>query len=350
VAVPSLYLNKTPPSPAWLSPAFSIVKSAGLNQNPDWPILDVNPSAPSTEFQRLQAVAGNDPGAGMANAVRVQLWALAFATGTASGLYLASMGGTKGSTIPAGGAAPISIGPGQEQPFSRPWDKTHGLTSTDPDITSHFVNNEVHCCIYGNVYHASDAASAAIPDVATGPGPLLDVAGNRHHAQRNMTIKLHGTARKMGFHMFAANPDPERDQVFTLQIAERPPRKLPEWQLDELDALGPWIRRTPEAPGEGVPGIEIVIDDERYAVGIAHERLEDLEMGIKGEGGGREVKIELGADEARPMELNATIPDERFVLRIIDLAQTQGDTVVGGARIMLMTVPDELLEPPKEPE
>jgi hypothetical protein len=348
---PTLYLNKTPPSPAWLSPAFSIAKSAGLNQNPDWPILDVDPVFPSTEFQRLQAVAGNDDMTATANNVRVQLWAYACTTAAASGLYLASMGGTKGVTVPAGGAAQINIGPGQEQPFSRAWDKTHGLTSTDPEITSHFVNNEVHCCIYGNVYNQADAASAAIPDVPTGPAPLLQVATNRHHAQRNMTIKLHSTPKmKMGFHMFAANPDPEQDQVFMLQLAERPVRKLPNWQLDEFAALGPWIRRTAEAPGKGVPGIEFVIDGERYPVGIAHERLEDLEMDIKGEGGGREVKLELGADEARPMELNATVPDEPFVLRMIDVHQAQGDTIVGGARIMLMTVPDELLEPPKDDE
>jgi hypothetical protein len=347
--VASLYLNQVAPSPAWLSPALTVVKSAGLDQDPGTPVLDVDPAAPSTESQQIRAVAGNDgTPAATFQGVRVQLWALAFATATASSLYLGSMGGTKGITIPAGGAMPIDIGPGQQQPFTRDWDATYGLTSTEPEIVSHFVNDEVHCCIYGNVYHPNDAASASIPDVPTGPGPLLNVAGNRHHAQRNMTIKMHDAADSMAFHMFAANPDPERDQVFMLQIAELVPRKLEGWELYELDALGPWIRRTREAPGDGIPGIEIVIDGKTYPVRIAREPLEDLEMDVRDAGSARELKVELGADEARRMQLNASIPDEEFVLRILDVTQTQDDRTVGGARVMVMTVPEELRNPPRE--
>jgi hypothetical protein len=346
--VASLYLNKVPPNPVWMSPALSVKKSSGLNQDPNTPILDVDPTASPTQYQRLEAVAGNDTTGTTFFNVHVQLWALAFATGMAQDLYLNSMGGTAGVTVPGPGAPPINIGPEQTATFSRNWDKSHGLTSTNPEITQHFVNNEVHCCIYANVYNPADVGTAAIPNVPTGPAPLLDVAGNRHHAQRNMTIKLHSTPKKMGFHMFAANPDPERDQVVVLQIRERPPRKLQDWLLAELDELGPWIRRSREAPEGGVPGVEIVIDGERYPVGIAKEPIEDLEMEISDAGGGRELKLELGAGEARPMQLNASLPDERFVLRILDVTQTQDDKVVGGARVMLMTVPDELLEPQKD--
>ena len=42
---------------------------------------------------------------------------------------------------------PIDIGAGKQQPFTRDWDKTNKLTSTEPEIVSHFVNGEVHCCI-----------------------------------------------------------------------------------------------------------------------------------------------------------------------------------------------------------
>jgi hypothetical protein len=342
--VPSLYLNKTPPSPAWNSPALSIVKSAGLPSGAGRPVLDVVAGGSSTEFQRIQAVAGNDTTSTTYAGVRVQLWALAFATATAPSIYLESLGGTKGVTIPAGSSMPIDIGPGQEQPFERPWDASHGLTSTEPEIVSHFVNDEVHCCIYGNVYHPADAASAAIPDVPTGPGPLLDVAGNRHHAQRNMTIVMHDAPDEMAFYMFAANPDPEEDQVVFLQLAELEPRELRPWELAELDALGPWIRRTREAPEGGIPGVEVIVDGKPYPVRIARTPLKDLEMDVPDAGGGTELKVELGAGEARRMRLNARIPDEEFVLRILDVTQTQDDGETG-ARVMIMTVPEELRKP-----
>jgi hypothetical protein len=348
--VPSLYLNQVAPSPAWLSPALTVVKSAGLNQDAATPVLDVVPASPqnptSTEYQQIRAVAGNDASSTFSN-VRVQLWALAFATATAPGLYLSSMGGTKGITIPAGGAMPIDIGAGQQQPFTRNWDATYGLTSTDPDIVSHFVNGEVHCCIFGNVYNATDAGSAQIPDDPNGPGSHLDVVGNRHHAQRNMTIKTHA-AGLMAFHMFAANPDPERDQVVTLQIAEHKPGKFHPWELAELDALGPWIRRTRTAPAGGIPNIEFVIDGKPHPVRVARKPLKDLEVEIHDAGAGPERELELGANEARPMQLNATIPDEEFVLRIIDVTQTQQDGTVGGARVMVMTVPAKLCKPQRE--
>jgi hypothetical protein len=163
-----------------------------------------------------------------------------------------------------------------------------------------------------------------------------------------MTIKLHGAADDMAFRMYAANPDPERDQVFVLRIEELQPRELQDWELDELAALGPWIRRTRKAPGGGIPGIEIVVDGEQYPVELAREPLEGLEMDIPDAGGGPEHKLELGAGEARRMQLNARIPDERFVLRTVEVTQTQEDRTVGGARVMVMTVPDELLKPPAE--
>ena len=346
IVLPSLYLNKVPPSPAWLSSALSVVKSAGLDQDAGTPVLDVNPIAPSTEYQQIRAVAGNDTASTTFNDVRVQLWAYAAATATASGLYLSSMGGSQGVLIPAGGALQIDIGPGQGQPFTRDWDKTYDLTAGDPDIISHFVNNEVHCCILGNVYQSADGTSAPIPS-SPNPGALLNVATNRHHAQRNMTIKKHPTNFRMDFPMFAANPDPDRDQVFTLQLAEHQPRKFHGWELAELDALGPWIRRTDETPRGGIPGIEVVIDGKPQPVRVARKALEDLEMDIEDEGAGPELRVGLGADEARRMFLHATIPDEEFVLRIIDVAQTQDERTVGGMRLMVMTVPEELLKPPK---
>jgi len=328
------------------------VKSAGLDQDAGTPVLDVDPIAPSTEYQQIRAVAGNDSGSTF-NGVRVQMWAFACATAAVPGLYLQSMGGSQGVLIPAGVSMPIDIGPGQQQPFTRNWDATYGLTATDPDIVSHFVGDEVHCCMLGNVYQSADASSAPIP-ASPNPAALMDIVGNRHHAQRNMTIKKHPMNFMMAFPMFAANPDPERDQVFTLQVAEHGPRKeLHPWELAELAAVGPWIRRRSadarrgEGHNDGIAGLEFVIDGKPHPVRVARRPLKDLEIDVEEQSADRKLKAELGADEARRMFVNATIPDEEFVLRIIDVVQTQEDETVGGMRLMVMAIPEELLEPPE---
>jgi hypothetical protein len=341
----SLYLNKVPPVPAWNSPALKVVKSAGIvNQDAGTPILDVDP-VNTTESQDIQAVAGNDDLTQTAQNVRVQLWAYAVSTGPGvPSIYLASMNGTKGLTIPAG-AATVSIGPLQEQPFARHWDLYDGLDSTAAEITTHFVNNEVHCCIFGNVYSPDDPTSAEIPDdPVNGPGPSLHVAANRHHAQRNMTIKLYGAPDELAFHMFATAADSEREHVVGLQIEELQLRRPEPWVLAELDALGPWIRRTDKSPRGGIPGVEVVFDDQLYPVRLG-KRLDDLEMDVEEAGSGRELKVELGAGEARRMRLNATLPHEELALRVFEVTQTQDDETVGGVRVMAMTVPKELRRP-----
>jgi hypothetical protein len=330
----SLYLNQTPPSPAWLSPALSVVKSVGLiNQDAGTPLLDVDPNVDS---QSVRGVAGND-GADPANDVHVQLWAYAFATAPASSLYLTSLGGVGGVSIPAG--AGVTVGSMQAQPFETPWDSGSGLTSTDPEIAALLnADGELHCCVRGNVHSPADGQ--LVTDPAT-----LDVAGNRRHAQRNMTIKPHDASAALAFMLFAGNDDRDRDRDVRLQVAERTPRELAGWELAELDALGPWIRRTRRAPEGGLPGIEIVIDRKRHPVRAGRRPLKDLGIDVSDAGDGREVKLELGADEARKLHIHADLPDQEFVLRIFDVAQLEGKRTVGGARLMTLTVPDELLKP-----
>ena len=329
----SLYLNQTTPSPAWLSPALSVVKSVGLiNQDASTPLLDVDPNVDS---QLVRAEAGND-GADPANDVHVQLWAHAFATAPASNLYLTSLGGVGGVSIPAG--AGVTIGSLQAQPFETPWDSGSGLSSTDPEIAPLLnADGELHCCILGNVYSPTDGHVVADP-------ATLQVATNRRHAQRNMTIKAHDAPAALAFMLFAGNPDPERERDARLQVAERTPKELPAWELAELDALGPWIRRTRRAPEGGLPGIEIIIDRKRHPVRAARRPVKDLAIDVSDAGDGREVKLQLGADEARKLHIHAELPEQEFVLRIFDVTQFEGKRTVGGARLVTLTVPEELLK------
>ena len=338
--MPSLYLNKTPPATPWLSPALIIRKVGLADLDGGTPLLDVQPSTNPQRLQVAQATAGNDT-ANAITGVRVQLWALAFGTGAVPNLFLESLGGTRGVKIPAGGSG-TTLNAGLEQPFEQPWDATNGLTSTAPEIVARFVNGEVHCCLYGNVYAPGDGAE--IPESQT--GPVLDPAGNRHHAQRNMTIKKQPPGFAMKFQLYAANPDAKADQLATLQIAERSPRELQPWELGELDALAPWIRRTRTVHDGGIRGVEVVVDGKPRPLRLAHRPLDDLELDVEGGGAGRRRRVELGAHESRAMTLNATVPDEEFVLRVIDVRQTQRERVTGGARVLLLSVPDELIARP----
>jgi hypothetical protein len=163
-----------------------------------------------------------------------------------------------------------------------------------------------------------------------------------------MTIKAHSTPL-LGFHMFAGNPDGKAGQVVELEIAEHRPRKLQATVLRQLDALGPWIRLAKETPEGGIPGLEVVVGDKVHPLRIARTPLKDLGIQIRGEDGHKpKHKLELGAHEARPIVLDAEVPDEDFTLRVLDVVQTNRDGSRDGARVMLVTAPQDLLAPPRQ--
>jgi hypothetical protein len=201
-----------------------------------------------------------------------------------------------------------------------------------------------------NVFHPNDTASAKIPDDPAGPLPQMQVATNRHHAQHNMTIKTHDAAETLAFHMFAANPVPDREELAVVHVAESKPHRLQDWELKRLDALGPWIRRTKAVHEGGLAGVEFVVDGKPQALGAARKPLKDLEVDIRDAGAGPERKLKLRPGEARPMTINATLPDEEFVLRTLDVTQTHGGKPVGGMRVMVLTVPNALRKPRRHPQ
>lgn len=335
----SLYLNKTAPATAWLSPAIKVFKRPPLvNQHHATPLLDVAAANPPAQY--LQAVAGN-AGQTQQTGVKVQLWALAFGTATAPSLYLGSVGGTGGRVVPPGPNG-LTIDAGLEVDFTQPWDASHGLTSTQQEIIDHFAGGEVHCCIYANVVGAGDPGSRAIANPSD-PAAQFDPAGNPRHAQRNMIVKGINTPDEMDAKMFMANPDEEEGEQ-TVELVQTNPMRLRPWEIAELVELGPWIRRHKEFP----LGIAIDVGGDLQPLGISKEPLETIELAVEGEGAvgtGKALTAGLKGFEPRRMQLRADLGGKDFTLRVFDVVQRGRDgKVVGGARITSLTAPQELLE------
>jgi hypothetical protein len=329
--VSALFLNASIPADWWNSQSLRVVNNDAKNSDGATPVLDL----PSTATQYLEATVGNGPGAATASNVHVQMWAMAFAAAASPSMYLASFAGTTGVTVPAG--AGLSVGAlavGFPSPNWLP-------QSTEPDIVSHTVGGEVHCCMQANVYGPSDGA------VISDPFTQLHPDTDRRHAQRNMTIKPHSVNAKLDFEMFVANPDLEAEQDAILQVRERDPRRVARWQVQELATAVPWIELTRKgAPRGGVGGVDVVVDGEHRPLLLPQHPLDDLGLEANGSGGAT-LELRLAPDDPQPMRLSATLPDEEFALRVLDITQSQGDKLIGGARVLLVTAPAELLDEPR---
>jgi hypothetical protein len=166
-----------------------------------------------------------------------------------------------------------------------------------------------------------------------------------------MTIKQHSPNAQMDFEMFVANPILKTKQPVVLQVRELDPRRVAGWQIQELATAVPWIRASRGATTTtkkvgGVPGVEVVVDGEHRPLVLPQRRLDDLGLEANGKGGAN-LTLLLAPDHPQPMRVNATLPDEEFALRAIDITQAQGDKIIGGARILLVTAPGELLAKPR---
>lgn len=330
-----LYLNKTAPQFAWLSPAITVEKKPPLLQEHGTPLLDVAAATPPD--QELRAVAGND-GQTQQSGVKVQLWALAFSTATAPSLYLGSAGGQTGRVVPAG-AGGHAIDAGLEVDFSQRWDASQGLTSASQEIIDHFAGGSVHCCIYANVVGDDDPASKAITNPSD-PAAAFDPAGNRHHAQRNMIIKPFETQDAMDAPMFMANPA-EDEGEHQIQVIETSVMKLTPREIKELAQTAPGLTPHREFP----LGIAVDLGEgDLQPLTLSRQRLDSLELQVDGVGSGRELATGLAGHETRRMRLRADLGGTDFSLRVFDVVQhTAGGKVVGGARVTALAVPRELL-------
>jgi hypothetical protein len=261
--------------------------------------------------------------------VGVQAWVCAY--GTAGQPYLASAGGKAGllkdlddQPVPQ----PFTATAGPELSVDIPWvpdasDLTSlGLTSSD----------ELHVCLLANCYATPPGAAPDGQQITAQPPPV-NVPVNRHHGQHNITLRGMGESTGgMSMAMFAGNPAADGEEVFELAATELPIERLdPSLARIALNSRwGDWLAEH----GELHPGKEPAGD---VAVEIAGER-------------GERVRVPLTADKPERMTLTfATRGDEAGVLRAFDVVQRQGKQVVGGARLVTVSVPDDLFKERSRP-
>lgn len=309
----SLFMFSPTNSP-WLSDALAVINPANGAQDPSKPRLGV--------VQRLQATVRSSAAR---EHVHVQFWVCAF--GTAGSPYLASAGGTGGLLRPADDLGDnLTVGPGGELIVQIEW------TPVRADITWIPANQpvpDVHCCLMANVF-ATDGSNDGAP--LAGP-PVLALGANPHHAQRNLTlITSSGAGSAMNLMMFAGNPFEEGEADFRFEVRQLRGHRLLDVELDHL-LRRPWIARSEK-------GLAIEVGGERLPIRVAEEPLEELEIELGGERGPR-LRTTLAAGSPQPLTLRADLPKEENVLRFFDVVQHAGDKIVGGARIMLLTLAKE---------
>ena len=271
----------------------------------------------------------------MTTNVAVQAWVCAY--GTAGAPFLPSANDTDGLFRDVDDALnPFTANPvAPTEPFTNqlevklPWKP---LNSDLPAIGAP-AGADLHVCLLANVYSTAGVGDGAqIP----GPGrPAINVATNRHHAQRN--IKVHPAPSSGGMMligMFSGNPFEEGDGLFLIGAAGAVKPQLERDDLKRLQA-GRWLREDGELPGRG------------GTLRLADDPLKDLKLAIAGETGQGDVKVRLAAGKPQPLEIEVDVPKaEPGTLHVLDVDHRDGDgeLAVGGARVLVLSVDDERYE------
>lgn len=382
--MPTLYLNPTPPPVAWLSDALRVHRPNGP-QPADVGLAFAD--LPASQPQEVHVRAGVTRGAGEPDpaslaGVKTQVWAYAFGTAATPATFLAGLGGNSGVLL--GGGTGQTVFSNALLTFTQAWDIPASEVQQFAD-----TNGDVHACLYGNAFAPGQGnARDTLHDPAL-PGDPFDPAGNRLHAQRNVTIRAVPPGKLVPMMFWAGNPDPKEEGKFQLELVERSPRELTVWELEEVATTQPWlrtvgplrgglglerfgverldlstlgtvVRRVPQAvtgflgglrvarvqdriAGRALPGIEAVFDGRRVPVLAPEKPLFEAAVEVDGGVTDRIQSLELGAGDARRATLHLEVPEEEFVLRVFDIVQRGAKgRASAGARIVALSAPAEL--------
>ena len=306
---------RPPDASLYTTPAITIVKPTGVGLNEDPAVIH---AGVDDQFVRVEVSNKGDADAD----ATVTAWAFGF--GTNSNDYSGSFGGVLGVstalTIPAGA--------------------TEGDAAVQFDWkpqAAEIGGTQRHFCIRANVF-VDPADQEPDPNV---PGSLPDIRilTNIRHGQRNMTLlpKPVTLRESMDFDLAIANPDAREAQEFRFEVREVRGR----FERNEIAHL----RRTNWVDPEFKKGLVLPGTGGEVEVTAARRRAQDFAVEFR-EKSGKELVTKLDAGEGGTMRLQMLIaPGDTAAVHRFDVLQHDRKGIVGGARVMVIAVPEELLEP-----
>jgi hypothetical protein len=315
--------NRSDPgsAPFWLSQSVSI-------HNPKDPTQDPGVAIPG-KAQKIRVLVDTKV---TTQNVAVQTWVCAF--GTAGAPYLKSAGGMAGRLKDRDDSTPpqlLTATQGSQLTVDVDWVPV-AQDFADWNLPK---DKDLHVCLLANCFATPPGGVADGAQIVAQPPPI-NVPGNRHHGQHNITLQaVPAGTTKLVFSMFAGNPG-DGEELFELEAREIRRPRLPGLRTRIL--RGRWLD----------PALDERLGLERLSVnGGVHfpdRPIKKLGLEIGGERGPK-VKIPLERDRPQLLTLKGQLPGgEHGALRAFDIVQRRGRRIVGGARVITLSVDERRFE------
>jgi hypothetical protein len=299
----------------------------------------------------IHAVVDNMASGQQKTGVKVQVWVCNFTIGVGPGAVTpSSPGGASGSTRTIG---TIAAGASGEQ--------TIDWTPTEDDLINSNDPNSGHVCLGANCYTQTDAA----PEGAqwTPMSGFLNICGDQHHAQKNIQVRLVVPGIMVTFFFLTANAALETDvfNVATRELVELEHLGLPErehllggqmvqpagLEPDELERIRTETRGQPVERAWLRAGARMKLANLDRDVFLHPTKLPAQELRlVSDELRGTDLDLELDGFTRRPTALEVVVPRNTpfGAVNVFDVVQTnRRGRLVGGARLMTIAVPGELI-------
>jgi hypothetical protein len=298
----------------------------------------------------IHAVVDNMTDAPQKTGVRVQVWVCNFTIGVGpAAVTPSSPGGASGSIRTIGA---VDAGAGGEV--------TVDWTPTEDDLINSSDPNSGHVCLGANSFTLTDAA----PEGAqwTAQSGFLDICGNQHHAQKNIAVRKVVPGIKTVFHLKLANPELEtrrfvvrvREVVQHEQLGLGEREHLLSGALVEPIGLRPEELEQIKAETHGEPferawlraGARLKLANVEREVQPAARPVAELEL-VTDDGHGTDLEITMAGRTLKPVAVEVVVAkDTPFgTVNVIDVTQSnRADQLVGGTRLMTVSVPEDLMD------